>query len=154
MARVLPIISCDREVIRVQSERLSQARFSLRGLKRAFFLLEQQFKDISSTSDTPSILFQFSHSTLLTNYRTSNGLFTEEHRQGANRNLGQVLTILLNVSPPDADALLEEASEVGRVTVFLIRIRAEFKNLCKNPGDKLCLDSLDNNLLRVAVDFF
>ena len=81
-------------------------------------------------------------------------LLTEDYRRGPNRNLGRVLTILLDIPPPNADELLEEASGVGRVSVFLSKTRAEFKSLCINPGDKLFLDSLETNLLRVACDFY
>ena len=43
LARVLPVLSCDREVIRLLSERLTLEPFSLTGLKRTFFVFEQQF---------------------------------------------------------------------------------------------------------------
>ena len=154
LARVLPILACDREVIRLLSERLSQQTFSLQGMKRAFTVLEQQFRDISSSSELSSFTLEFTASTLLDNYRASNGLLTEDYRRGPNRNLGRLLTILLDIPPPNADELLEEGSGVGRVSVFLTRTQAEFKSLCINPGDKLFLDSLETNLLRVACDFY
>ena len=35
-----------------------------------------------------------------------------------------------------------------------MQTRAEFNGLCKSPGDRLCLDGLETNLLRVACDLF
>ena len=154
MARVLPILACDREVIRLLSERLSQESFTLQGLKKAFVILERLFRDMSSTSDQSSITFEFSSSNLLDNYRANNMLLTEEYRSGPNRNLGRVLTILLDMPPPNTDVLLEEGSGSGRVTVFLARTRAEFKGSCIFPGDQLFLESLETNLHRVACDYF
>ena len=79
---------------------------------------------------------------------------TIDAREGRNRDLGLVLTILLNNGPPDSDALLMEGSGVGLITVFQSQINAEFNILCKNPGDRLCLDGLETNLLRVTCEFF
>ena len=154
LSRVLPVITFDRDMIRLLNERLSSNPFSLQGLKRAFGILEQQFQDVSSTDNEPSITLEFSRSTLLDNYRATNDLLTVENRQGAHRNLNNALTTLLNNSPPDTDSLLVENSGVGRVNVFIARIRAEFKSMCRNPGDSLILDALDSNLHRVVCDFF
>lgn len=154
LARVIPILAFDGEILRLQCERFPSQSFSLNGIKKAFSLLEFQFRNFSSTSGTPSIILEFSPSRLLNEYRLNNMLITEQDRIGPQRNLGRVITTLLNMSPPDAEVLLREGSGVGRVTVFLTRIRAEFKGFCKTSGDKLYLDGFESNLLRVASDFF
>ena len=40
LSRVLPVITFDRDMIRLLNERLSSNPFSLQGLKRAFGILE------------------------------------------------------------------------------------------------------------------
>ena len=70
---------------------------------------------------------------------------------------GQVFSTLLDRSPADNETLLTvlaENSGIGRVTVFLSQTMAEFNALCRSPGDRLCLDGLETNLLRVASDFY
>ena len=96
MSRVIPVITFDREMIRMLSERLPSYPFSLQGFKLAFALLENQFRDISCNENEPCIILQFSESTLLNNYRATNDLLTDESRQGVNRDLQTVMTTLLN----------------------------------------------------------
>ena len=141
-------------MIRIMNERLPPYSFPLLGLKTAFSLLEECFRNQSCADIVPSVTLEFSTSTLFDNYRKNNDLLTTVNRNGANSNLGRVLTTLLNNSPPDCDELLTEYSGVGRVKVFLSRTRAEFAGLCQHPGDMLFLDALETNLLRVSCDFF
>ena len=133
---------------------LTSIFFSLNGLKDAFAVLENEFRNISFTDNIPSVTLTFSSSPLLDQYRKTNDLLTIHRREGNNRDLAFVLNTLVNNAPPDNDTLEVEGTGVGLVTVFLSKTRTEFQALCKHPGDELVLDALETNLHRVACDFF
>ena len=59
-------------------------------------------------------------------------LITQQDRIGPQRNLGRVITTLLNMSPPNADVLLREGTGVGRVTVFLQESVLSLKGFVKH----------------------
>ena len=154
LGRVLPVLTFDRDMIRLTNECLPPYFFSLEGMQTAFSILEDNFQNISCTDGISCIILEFSNSTLFDEYRATNALLTRDDRNVNTRNLGNVLTTLMNRSPPNSDALLTESSGVGRIKVFLSRTRAEFGGLCKHSGDKLFLDALETNLLRVSCDYF
>ena len=72
MVRVLPILACDKDIVRLAYERLPHYPFSLDGLKEAFLVIEAQFANCMSTSETPPITFQFSESLLDSNFWNTN----------------------------------------------------------------------------------
>ena len=103
---MLPVLTFDRELIWIQRERLSSSKFSLDRLTNAFSVLARKFRDVVCGSGKSCIILEFSESTLLNNYRKTNHLMTQDAREGRNRKLGSLLTILFNNSPPDSWSLL------------------------------------------------
>ena len=61
---------------------------------------------------------------------------------------------LLNNAPPGTEELQEEAKGEGLLTVFREQITAEFTPLIQTPADLTFLRGLEDNLLRIAADFF
>ena len=61
---------------------------------------------------------------------------------------------LLNNAPPGTEELQEEAKGEGLLTVFREQITAEFTPLIQTPADLRSLLGLEDNLLRIAADFF
>ena len=154
LARVLPVLAYDREMIRLQHERLVSYTFSLDGLKEAFGILEAAFSNATSDAAEPPLIIEFSTSVLMKNYRSTNNLLTSGFRRNGLINVRSVLSTLLDQPPPDTDTLLEEGSGVGQIKVFLAQTIAEFSSLDNHPGTNSALAGLENNLLRVASDFF
>ena len=111
VARLLPVLTFDRDLIRLQSERLPQCSLSLQGLESAFIALESKFKEVTCGINESCVTLEFSRSTLLDNYRANNLLLTRNARS-RNSDLGFVLTTLLNNAPPNAEALINENSVV------------------------------------------
>ena len=122
-------------------------------MESTYIALETEFRNVTCVINETCVTFKFSRSTLLDNYRANNHLLTRDARH-RNSYLSFVLTTLLNNAPPDAESLMIENSGGGRVTVFLSQTWAEFNELCRSPGDRLCLDGPETNLLRVVCDFF
>ena len=78
MARVLPILACDRDAARLMYERLPPYEFTLRGLKKVLEIMEEKFgKDISDT-EIPRLTLRFSSSRVDGNYRATNALIVDE----------------------------------------------------------------------------
>ena len=74
LARVIPVISCDRNIVRLATEKLPPYFFNLQGYKRAFEIMEKHFSSVSTDDDDPPLSIQFSRSVLNTNFRNTNNL--------------------------------------------------------------------------------
>ena len=94
-ARVLPVLAYDRELVRLQRNRLPLYTFSLSGMKTAYGILESHFSKYASY-DLPPLTIQFSSSELMDAYRNTNDHLTSEFRDNAGLDLQNVVTTLLN----------------------------------------------------------
>ena len=141
-------------MIRLYNQRLPSYTFSLDGLKTALGVMELQFSEYTSEDTVPPITLEFSSSQITHEYKENNWLLTEQFRLGGAQDISSILSTLLNNSPPTSDDLLQEGSGCGQIKVFLAQIRAEFLTVNSKIGDNNALCGLDNNLLRVASDFF
>ena len=79
LARVLPVIGVDREMIRLQQERLPPFSVSLEGVKTILRILEEKFAAYGCSSNAPVVL-SFTESELLSNYRVANDINTAPNR--------------------------------------------------------------------------
>ena len=154
LARVIPVLAYDRELVRLQHERLPSKSFSFDGLKEALGILENKFCNQTSVDEVPALTLEFSTSTLMNQFRSTNNLLTETFRGEHETNINGILTALLNNSPPNTDSLQEEGSGVGQIEVFLAQSEAEFRSAEGHPGDDAIVAGLPANLLRVASDYF
>ena len=62
LARVLPVLSYDRSIVRLANEKLPPCHFNLAGYKKAFEIMERHFCKSSSDSEDPPLTLQFSRS--------------------------------------------------------------------------------------------
>ena len=146
MVRVLPILACDKDMVRLAYERLPHYPFSLDGLKEAFLVIEAQFANCMSTSETPPITFQFSESLLDSNFSIfKNNLI---------HNFCGHYNALLNNDPPSAAERKEERSGCSLLSVFLEQTQAEYQPLIRSSADDTFLRGLEENIHRLAGDFF
>ena len=118
LARVMPILCYDREVVRLQQDNLPSYSFSLDGLKKAFCIFESKFSRFSAKDIDPPITLEFSDSVNLYIFRSANHIVTSYFRHNGNSNLCGTLTTLLYVTAPSADTFLD-GTGVGRLRVFL-----------------------------------
>ena len=146
LARILPVIGMDRQMIRLLQDKLPLLSMPLNGIKSVLSIMETKFASVSSL-DKPSIILQFEDSTLLNNFRLNNDINTNESRAHGR-------STLLDSQPPNCDLLKTEGSGVAKVDIFLKQTYAEFKSMIKSPADENCLNGLQSNLLRVSCDFF
>ena len=100
LARVLPVLTYDREMIRLQNERLPAYTFQLDGIKEAFEVLEDQFSEYTSEDIDPPITLEFSESRIMREYRNTNSLLTSQYREEGAENMREALKTLLNHPPP------------------------------------------------------
>ena len=106
LARVIPILSYDRDIVRLAQSKLPPASFSLDGLKRAFAVIETAFTNCLVTQETPTITLQFSRSILQQDFCNTNALLIRDLMQDDEINFGGILNILNNRSPPNATEIL------------------------------------------------
>ena len=64
LARVVPVLGWDRQMIRLQQEKMSPYSFSLQGIKDVLSILEERLA-MNKWSDEPPLILTFSPSTLL-----------------------------------------------------------------------------------------
>ena len=64
------------------------------------------------------------------------------------------MTTLLNNAPPGTEEFQEEAKGEGLLAVYRQQITAEFTLLIQRPADLNFIRGLEDNLLRIAADFF
>ena len=75
LGRVIPVITFNRTMIRILSERMPIYTFPLTGLKKIFTILEGKFRKVNSNCEEPPIILEFSSSSLMdNNYRKTNNL--------------------------------------------------------------------------------
>ena len=117
LARVLPILSYDREIVRLACEKLPPYFFPLDGYKEAIEEMEKKFADAEPDSSVPPLTLQFSQSTLTSNFRQTNALLVEGLKANGVTNHESILSMLLNRQKPGISALVEEASGKGQLTV-------------------------------------
>ena len=154
MARVLPILAHDREAIRMSYERMDDYDFKLKGLKEVFAVLERLFSTNNSDDCSPLLTFQFSESVLQKEYRKNNTLMVAEYDHAPDTNYKGYFTTLFNNAPPETDLLKDEASGNGLLTVFIQQIMADYEPLIRSSADRTFLSGFEENILRVASDFF
>ena len=122
LGRVIPVITFDRTMIRILSERMPIYTFPLTGIKKIFTILEGKFRKVNSNCEEPPIILEFSSSYLMDNYRKTNNLLVQNYNGEQNRNLRKTISILLDNPPPDADSLLAEGRGIGEVNCFFYLI--------------------------------
>ena len=154
LARVIPILSFDRDTVRLPQEKLPPSPFSLDGFKKAFAVMEFEFANSLATDNEPPITLQFSRSNLQEQFRRTNALLIRDFRQDGDVDYGRILSTLHNCSPPNASSLTAEASGEGLLTIFIRQTIAEYKAMSLSPGDDNFLRGFEANILRVASDFF
>ena len=154
MARVLPILACDRDAARLMYERLPPYEFTLRGLKKVLEIMEEKFgKDISDT-EIPPLTLRFSSSRVDGEYRATNALMVDDDLEAARPNYRRMFRTLLNSAPPTADVLVDEGSGCGLFKVFLAKTTAHYSTLVRTQADRTFLNGLEDNILRLSSDFF
>ena len=119
LARVVPILSYGRNIVRLAQTKLPPTSFSLNGLKRAFAVVEVAFANRLATEGAPQITLQFSHSRLQQNFCNTNSLLVQDFRQDDVIDFGRILNTLNNRAPPNATEITAEASEEGILSLFL-----------------------------------
>ena len=151
LARVLPIIGCDREMIRLLQAKLPAVSIPLEGLKTVLSIMEEKFTGYRAAGKPPIIL-KFADSKLLNKFRLQNDIATNNSRVVGDFNYKSIFTTLLDKQPPNSDSLKAEGSGIGQVGVFISQMESEWKTLIKSPGDANSLHGLSTNLLRVCSD--
>ena len=154
LARVIPVLSHDREMIRLVYEKLPQYDFSLDGLKKVLGIMEVKFHKCSSTEEVPPVTLQFSQSRLDEEFRNTNKLVVGQFKKDGVIAYRGYFRALLDNTSPGAKELSHEASGCGQVSVFLEQMIAEFSPRVKTSGDLTFLRGLEDNILRIAADFF
>ena len=104
LARVIPILSFDRDTVRLPQEKLPPSPFSLDGFKKAFAVMEFEFANSLATDNEPPITLQFSRSNLQEQFRRTNALLIRDFRQHGDVDYDRILTTLQNCSPPNASS--------------------------------------------------
>ena len=104
LARVIPILSFDRDTVRLPQEKLPPSSFSLDGFKKAFAVMEFEFANSLATNNEPPITLQFSRSNLQQQFRRTNALLIRDFRQHGDVDYDRILTTLHNCSPPNASS--------------------------------------------------
>ena len=153
MARIIPILGYDRDIVRLTYERLRPYQFSLSGLKQVLGIMEGYFQHFSVSDATPSVTLQFSPSALDTEFRETNELLVADFKNDNDVDYEGQYTTLLHHAPPGSTALQGEGSGCGLLSVFLEKSAAEFSPLVNNDADETFLRGLDN-VLKIASDFY
>ena len=141
-------------MVRLAYERLPHYPFSLDGLKEALLVIEAQFASCISTSETPPLTFQFSESILDSNFRNTNSHVVSVFKDNLAQNFRGHYTALLNNDPPSATERKEERSGCSLLSVFLEQTLAEYQPLIRSSADDTFLRGLEENIHRLAGDFF
>ena len=118
LARVIPILSFDRDTVRLPQEKLPPSSFSLVGFKKALAVMEFEFANSLATNNEPPITLQFSRSNLQQQFRRTNALLIRDFRQHGDVDYDRILTTLHNCSPPDASRLPAETSGEGLLSLL------------------------------------
>ena len=154
MARVLPVLSFGRDFSRLGFERLPKHNFSMEGLKKVLAIMEETFQRAESTDELSPVTIQFSQSELDEEYRDTNKLLISPFTDRPVTDYRGVVTTLLDNAPPGTEELEREAKGEGLLTVYREQITAEFTPLIQTPADLTFIRGLEDNLLRIAADFF
>ena len=154
LARVLPILAYDRNIARLTYERLPKYAFPLKGLLKALQIMEAKFHTSGSTDNEPILKLQFSQSAIDKTYRKTNELLVASFREQAETDYRGIYRTLLDNGPPGNNELRQEGSGCGLLTIFLDQVIAEFTPLVTSPADKTFLRGLEENILRIASDFY
>ena len=153
LARVLPVIAVDREMIRLHQERLPADAVDLSGVKAIMEVMESKLGKYIST-DKPPIVISFSPSQLMEAYRNTNDEKTKINRDKKPFNIGSITKFLLEIQPPSGSRLKTEGSGCAQVARFLRQINAEFTAISKSNSDRNALQGFPTNFLRVCLIFF
>ena len=154
MARIIPIIGYDRAMVRLDYERLAQYEFSLTGLKKVLTVMERHFQQFRVSSRYHGITLQFSQSRLDKEYRKTNGLLLAGFRNGNAVDYRSHYRTLLDHGPPGTSLLLRERSGCGVISVFIEQSLAVYSPLVMSDADETFLRGLEDNLLKIASDFY
>ena len=154
LARVVPILSYGRDIVRLAQSKLPPTSFSLDGLKRALAIMEAQFANCLATEERPPITLRFSRSRLQENFCNTNALLVREFREDDDIDFERILNTLNNRSPPNATEISAEASGEGILSLFLRQTMSEYRQDTRSPGDKNFLRGFEANMLRIESDFF
>ena len=95
----MPVIGLDKEMVRLQQERLPSFSFDLKGIKTILKILEEKMSGFTSDQEPPFVI-GLSDSELLNNYKRDNATKTSQDREGGNFDLQKVLKTLLDSRPP------------------------------------------------------
>ena len=154
LARVLPVLAYDRDIIRLDYERMPHYPFPIDGLKQALMIVENHLARFESDQNTPPLTFQFSESILDKNYRATNALRVSVFEEGDEPNDCGHYMALLNNTPPSSAERKDEGSGCGLVSVYIEQTLAHFTPLIRSSAYDNFLRGLKDNLLRVASDCF
>ena len=107
-----------------------------------------------STDELSPVTFQFSQSRLDEAYRDANNLLFSPFTDRLFTDYRGVVTTLLDNAPPGTEELQEEAKSEGLLAMYREQITAEFTPLIQRPADLTFIRGLEDNLPRIAGDFF
>ena len=111
------MLSYDRDIVRIATEKLPPYHFDLVGYMRAFEIMERHFCLSESDSEDPPLTLKFSRSTLNKDFRSTNKLIVDNINENGLPNYGYVLTTLLNQKGPGTSALSTESSGEALITI-------------------------------------
>ena len=154
LARVIPVLGYDRGMVRLRYERRSEYNFPLKGLKKVLSIMESCFQEKTSTDERPSVTLQFSCSNLDSTYRKTNDLLVAGYCQNDVTDYRNEFRTLLDNAPPGTNELLAEGSGCALLSVFLNQVVADFTPLIQSAADATFLRGLEENVLRIASDFY
>ena len=109
---------------------------------------------VESTDELSPHTFQFSQSRLDEAYGGTNNLLISPFTDRPITDYRRVVTTLLDNAPPGTDELREETKGEGLLAVYREQITTVFTPLIQTPADLTFIQSLEDYLPRITVDFF
>jgi len=154
LGRIIPVLAYDKPMVGLAYGRLPQYAFPLNGLKKVLSIMETNFQHCSCSDDLPSLTLQFSASKLDETYRATNELLVAGFEENGETDYRGYYRTLLDNGPPAPKELRLEGSGCGQLSVYLEQVLAEFTPLVKCVADETVLRYLEDNVLRIASDFY
>ena len=154
LARIVPVLGYERDMVRLEYERLPPYNFAMSGLKKVLTVMERHFQEFSIAAPSSGITLQFTESHLDSAFRATNHLLVEGFKQENVINYHEHYRVLLDSSPPGTSALEQEGTGCGLISVFIEQSIAEYTPLVTSDVDDTFLRGLEDNLVKVASDFF
>ena len=118
LARIIPVLSFDREVVRLGFQRMPKRSFCLDGLKKVLGILEAEFEECNANDLNPPLTLQFSNSVLDSDYRNTNKHLVADCINGPVIDLRGKYRRLIDSALPSTTQLKQEGSGFGLISVF------------------------------------